>query len=147
VMVWQHYLCMADIMSMDVQGYSPERAEREKERTPAWTDRVLWRSQPGLGQRRCSSGHGKVPARLLAYNSVGGMTFSDHRAVHALFCIQVPFLNPAVLFHPCPKIGPNWRPTVGWTCTCHMQTPLKCAALCAPMASVMLTDAAVRHRK
>lgn len=90
-MVQQHYLCMAGIVSMYVQGYLPEKAELEKQRTPAWTDRVLWRSQPGLGQRRRSSGHGEAPAQLMAYNSVGGMTFSDHRAVHALFCIQVPF--------------------------------------------------------
>lgn len=63
---------------------SPEKPEKsEKQRTPAWTDRVLWRSRRGP---QSTTG----PAvRQIAYSSVSGMTFSDHRPVHALFCIQV----------------------------------------------------------
>ena len=49
-------------------------AEREKLRTPAWTDRVLWRPHAGMLQ--------------LAYGACAGLTLSDHRPVAATFLLR-----------------------------------------------------------
>ena len=43
-----------------------------KQRVPAWTDRILFKS-----------GNDKI--KLLEYNSIQGVNFSDHRPVNALF--------------------------------------------------------------
>lgn len=48
--------------------------EREKLRTPAWTDRVLWRPHAGMSQ--------------LAYGACAGLTLSDHRPVAATFLLR-----------------------------------------------------------
>lgn len=45
----------------------------EKKRTPAWTDRILWRPAEGLTQHS----YGAAPLML-----------SDHRPVHASFQLQ-----------------------------------------------------------
>ena len=45
-----------------------------KQRVPAWTDRILFKSSSD-----------KI--KLLEYNSVQGVTFTDHRPVNALFQI------------------------------------------------------------
>lgn len=53
----------------------PREGEKEKRRTPAWTDRILWRSrEPGV--------------KLLSYGSAP-LYASDHRPVSALFTLQV----------------------------------------------------------
>ncbi|KAK9840841.1 hypothetical protein WJX81_008338 [Elliptochloris bilobata] len=48
--------------------------EKEKLRTPAWTDRVLWRPHSGAAQ--------------LSYGSCCALTLSDHRPVAATFLLQ-----------------------------------------------------------
>lgn len=79
---------LEDLPSSTVQEHSPSKQERVKLRTPAWTDRVLWKS--GISaQQQLLRNPSEAPVRQLIYNSVKNMAFSDHRAVHALFCIQV----------------------------------------------------------
>ncbi len=51
--------------------------EKEKRRTPAWTDRILW--LPNLGIRQ------------LSY-SAASLTISDHRPVSAVFRMTVRFV-------------------------------------------------------
>ena len=48
--------------------------EKEKLRTPAWTDRVLWRPHAGAAQ--------------LSYGACAELTLSDHRPVAATFLLQ-----------------------------------------------------------
>ena len=48
--------------------------EKEKLRTPAWTDRVLWRPHGGAAQ--------------LSYGACTALTLSDHRPVAATFLLQ-----------------------------------------------------------
>ena len=48
--------------------------EKEKLRTPAWTDRVLWRPHAGAAQ--------------LSYGACTALTLSDHRPVAAMFLLQ-----------------------------------------------------------
>ncbi|KAF5197136.1 Type i inositol polyphosphate 5-phosphatase [Thalictrum thalictroides] len=50
----------------------------EKQRTPAWCDRILW--------------YGKCVQQLSYFRSES--KFSDHRPVSALFCTQIEVLNP-----------------------------------------------------
>ncbi len=51
-----------------------EERPREKLRTPAWTDRILWRPHGGLAQ--------------LGYGACAALTLSDHRPVAATFLLQ-----------------------------------------------------------
>ena len=76
-----------------VQSGSPNRPEKEKLRTPAWTDRVLWRSREATLPQHSSSSAADAPARQLAYSSVDSIRFSDHRPVRALFSMQVRSLS------------------------------------------------------
>jgi hypothetical protein len=53
------------------------KLEKEKARTPAWTDRILWRSAaPGGGMQQ------------LTYAAAEGVMVSDHRPVSAAFFVQ-----------------------------------------------------------
>ena len=69
-----------------MQGSLLKDKAAERGRMPAWTDRVLWKCKAAQ-QHHGSASVG--PVRQLSYNSVNSMTFSDHRAVHALFCLKV----------------------------------------------------------
>ena len=86
-----------------MQGSLLKEEAAERERTPAWTDRVLWKSKPAAQQHYGNASEG--PVRQLSYTSVNSMTLSDHRAVHALFCMKVcpmltDFLPSRLLFQP-----------------------------------------------
>ncbi|CAK0784059.1 hypothetical protein CVIRNUC_007262 [Coccomyxa viridis] len=70
------------------QSGSPNRPEKEKLRTPAWTDRVLWRNREATLPQHSSSSTADAPARQLAYSSIDNIRFSDHRPVRALFSMQ-----------------------------------------------------------
>ena len=48
----------------------PQAAEKEKRRTPAWTDRILWRAKAGFSQQSYDAPH---------------LLLSDHRPVSATF--------------------------------------------------------------
>lgn len=50
-----------------------QNADKEKRRTPAWTDRILWRPAEGLTQHRYAT---------------APLTLSDHRPVHASFHLR-----------------------------------------------------------
>lgn len=55
------------------QPSSAQNADKEKRRTPAWTDRILWRPAEGLTQHRYAT---------------APLTLSDHRPVHASFRLR-----------------------------------------------------------
>ena len=85
----QRELCShaVQLLMSCVHNSQGTRAGEVQERTPAWTDRVLWKFARAELQQ-CSSGM-EGPIKQLMYTSVNSMTFSDHRAVHALFRLQV----------------------------------------------------------
>lgn len=55
----------------------------EKQRIPAWTDRILFLSRQNL-------------IEPLLYNSCQNLTFSDHRPVYATFKITVKIINHTI---------------------------------------------------
>lgn len=54
----------------------------EKERKPAWTDRILWRANDKTIKLKCS-----------AYDSVMDIRASDHKPVYATFNLALPRLD------------------------------------------------------
>ncbi|CAK9439521.1 uncharacterized protein LODBEIA_P36210 [Lodderomyces beijingensis] len=55
----------------------------EKQRIPAWTDRILYLSRQNL-------------IKPIEYDCVPNITFSDHRAVYAIFQITVKIINQTI---------------------------------------------------
>lgn len=92
------------LLTSGIHNLQGTRARGVRQRTPAWTDRVLWKfASPELQQ--CNSGT-EGPIKQLLYSSVNSMTFSDHRAVHALFRLQVcPILKDFPPMHVCCRLG------------------------------------------
>lgn len=76
------YFQEADITFMPTYKYDPgtDSFDSEKQRAPAWTDRVLVKGK-------------NIKKR--AYNSVPSIKFSDHRPVYALFDITVSVVDEA----------------------------------------------------
>jgi len=70
----------ADVDPDDIDGV--QKKEEEKKRTPAWTDRVLWR--------------GDFDINILEYGRAE-LTHSDHKPVYAVFSILVRELEPQKL--------------------------------------------------
>ena len=88
------------------QGGSKPDAE-QKSRTPAWTDRILWR--PGVGIKQ------------LSYTSAN-MTASDHKPVVATFGITV-----GSLLHCVSSSLPSRQKVLQTRCRWSLSEP-KCSA-------------------
>jgi hypothetical protein len=58
--------------------------EYDPERSPAWCDRVLWKSMPGYELKQ------------IAYNSAESVTTSDHKPVYAIFELT-PYVLPSAI--------------------------------------------------
>ena len=63
-----------------------EQRPEKKLRAPAWCDRILWKTGPGVDPRHF---------RQLYYGSVDGIMLSDHKPVHALFEAAAKTVQPA----------------------------------------------------
>jgi len=62
----------------------------EKQRTPSWTDRILYHSNPL---------HSTDPTwiKSISYKSVNDLTTSDHKPIYNIFCCKVRKVNHAAL--------------------------------------------------
>ncbi|KGU33047.1 hypothetical protein MGI_02348 [Candida albicans P75016] len=68
----------------------------EKQRIPAWTDRILFLSRQNL-------------IEPLSYNSCQNLTFSDHRPVYATFKITVKIINHTIKKNLSDEIYKNYK--------------------------------------
>ena len=68
----------------------------EKQRIPAWTDRILFLSRQNL-------------IEPLLYNSCQNLTFSDHRPVYATFKITVKIINHTIKKNLSDEIYKNYK--------------------------------------
>lgn len=72
----------------------------EKQRIPAWTDRILHMSRNNI-------------IKQLSYNSVDSIRFSDHRPVYALFTMSVNIINEAIKRNLENELQEEYRKNVG----------------------------------
>ncbi|KAF3442917.1 hypothetical protein FNV43_RR16835 [Rhamnella rubrinervis] len=107
---------------------------REKQRTPAWCDRILWKGE-GMKQMWYVRGESK---------------FSDHRPVYSLFSVQIDLLANKNKNKPTPTITSNKKTTTTNTITtrsCLLRTsantglPTSCVAKVQAEELLLLTRA------